>query len=307
MNRRVRCLRSLSEREIPILRRLLLLVALALAASGPSPWGRSDLSGQERRDRSAGPEAGVLVQGKVVAHETGDPVSGAAVSLRAGPSGTRGRGTRVTGEAGSFLFRDVPQGSYRLSVTAQGYRTMIDSVQVPAEGELELLLPLSIEPIRLEPIVVTAKRRPPPMRDFERRLRSRSGFLVTREEIEERRPRFLTELLHRVPGGMVVSTPPHGYTLLLRGQCRPGIWLDGMKVSYVDSIDQLLSPQDVEAVEVYHGWELPVEFGVDPCGGVLIWTRMGTPSSPGNGSEEGIFSRLAKVAGLVLLVILVTR
>ena len=79
---------------------------------------------------------------------------------------------------------------------------------------------------------------------------------------------------------MVVSTPPHGYTLLLRGQCRPGIWLDGMKVSNVDSIDQLLSPHDVEAVEVYHGWELPVEFGVDPCGGVLIWTRMGTPSPP---------------------------
>lgn len=262
------------------MRRLLLLVALALAALGPSPWGRSDLSGQERGERSAEPESGVLVQGKVVAHETGDPVSGAAVSLRAGPSGAQGRGTRVTGEAGSFLFRDVPQGSYRLSVTAQGYRTMIDSVQVPAEGELELLLPLSIEPIRLEPIVVTAKRRPSPRRDFESRRRSRSGFLVTREEIEERRPSYLTELLHRVPGGMVVSTPPHGYTLLLRGQCRPGIWLDGMKVSNVDSIDQLLSPHDVEAVEVYHGWELPVEFGVDPCGGVLIWTRMGTPSPP---------------------------
>lgn len=277
-----------------------------MVAVGPSPWGRSDLAGQERRDRSADPEPGVLVQGLVVDHETGDPVWSAAVSLVSGPSGVRGRGTRVTDDEGRFIFRNVPPGTYRLRVTVQGYRNMNDTLQVPADGELELLLRLSVDPIRLEPIIVTAKRRPPPMRDFERRLRGRSGFLVTREEIEERNPRLLTELLNRVPGGIVLPTPPHGYTLFLRGQCRPGIWLDGMKVPYVDSIDQLLSPQDVEAIEVYHGWELPVEFGVNPCGGVLIWTRMGTPVSTGTGSGEGIFSRLAEAAGLVLLVILLT-
>jgi len=205
-----RCLRSLSARELPISSRLFLLFALALVAGVPCPWGRRDLAGQERRDPATEPEPGVSVQGTVVDHETGDPVWSAAVSLARGSSGTRGMGTRVTGEKGRFLFRAVPQGSYRLSVTAQGYRTMIDSVQVPAEGELELLLPLSIEPIRLEPIVVTAKRRPPPRRDYERRLRSRSGFLVTREEIEERRPRFLTELLHRVPGAWSFQPLPTG-------------------------------------------------------------------------------------------------
>ena len=276
---------------------------------GPSPWGRSDLAGQEGRDLSPEPEPGVLVQGKVVDHDTGDPVTGAAVSLGAGPSGTSGRGTRVSGDEGQFLFRNVPPGSYRLYVTIQGYRRMADTLQVPAEGDLDLILPLSIDPIRLEPIVVVAERRPSPRRDWERRLRGRSGFLVTREEIEERRPRYLTELLNRVPGGIVLSTPPHGYTLLLRGQCRPGIWLDGVKVPYVDSIDQLLSPHDVEAVEVYHGYELPVEFGVDPCGGVLIWTRMGTPAPPGTDSESdgGILRQLATAAGVLLLTFLLAR
>ncbi len=280
-----------------------------MVAVGPSPWGRSDLAGQERRDRSADPEPGVLVQGEVVDHVTGDPVWSAAVSLVSGPSGVRGRGTRVTDEAGRFIFRDVPPGTYRLRVTVQGYRNMNDTLQVPADGDLELLLRLSTEPIRLEPIIVTAKRRPPPMRDFERRRRGRSGFLVTREEIEERRPRYLTELLNRVPGGIVLSTPPHGYTLLLRGQCRPGIWLDGMKVPFVDSIDQLLSPHDVESIEVYHSSELPAEFGGDPCGGVLIWTRMGTPAPSGTEAEagQGFLERLAGVAGLVLLMILLTR
>ena len=309
MNRLVRCLPSLSEREIPISSRLLLLFSLAVVAVGPRPWGRSDLAGQERRNRSADPEPGVLVQGEVVDHDTGDPVTGAAVSMASGPSGTQGRGTRVTGETGRFLFRDVPPGSYRLYVTNQGYRKMSDTLQVPAEGDLDLILPLSINPIRLEPIVVTAERVPPYRRGLEARRRTRAGFLVTREEIEERRPRYLTELLNRVPGGIVRSTPPHGYTLLLRGQCRPGIWLDGIKVPYVDSIDQLLSPHDVEAVEVFHGFELPVEFGVDACGGVLIWTRMGTPAPPGTDSESrgGILRRLATVAGLILLAFLLTR
>jgi hypothetical protein len=231
------------------------------------------------------------------------------VSLTPGPSGTQGQGTRVTGETGQFLFRDVPPGSYRLYVTIQGYRRMSDTLQVPAEGDLDLILPLSIDPIRLEPIIVTAERVPPYRRGFEARRRTRAGFLVTREEIEERRPRYLTELLNRVPGGIVLSTPPHGYTLLLRGQCRPGIWLDGIKVPYVDSIDQLLSPHDVEAVEVFHGFELPVEFGVDACGGVLIWTRTGTPTEPGTtvGSRGDFFSRLVMAAGLLLLTFFLTR
>lgn len=185
---------------------------------------------------------------------------------------------------------------------------MTDTLQVSPDENLELVLPLSVDPIPLEPIVVVADRVPMPKRDYERRSLSRSVFLITREEIEERRPRFLSELLNRVPGGIVVATPPAGYTLLLRGQCRPGIWMDGVPVPYVSSIDQLLSPQDVEAVEVYHGFELPVEFGVNSCGGVLIWTRMGNPGQGGTGGGTGGFlSRLVMAAGLTLLVFFLWR
>lgn len=275
MNPLIRSRHILLERKPPISIRPFLVFALALAAVGPCPWGRSALAGQSRQDRSTEPEPGVLVQGTVVDHETGDPVWSAAVSLAPGPSGTRGMGTRVTGENGRFLFRGVPPGTYRLYVTVQGYRKMTDTLQVSTDENLELLLPLSVDPIRLDPIIVMAERVRSPRRDYERRSRSRSVFLVTREEIEERRPRLLTELLNRMPGGIVVATPPHGYTLLLRGQCRPGVWMDGVRLTGVVSIDQLLSPHDVEAVEVYHGFELPVEFGVNTCGGILIWTRMG--------------------------------
>jgi len=187
---------------------------------------------------------------------------------------------------------------------------MNDTLQVSAEGDLDLVLPLSIDPISLEPIVVRAKRRvSPARRGFEARRRNRSGFLVTREEIEERNPRHLTELLNRVPGGIILSTPPHGYTLLLRGQCRPGIWVDGVEVPYVDSIDQLLSPMDVDAVEVFHGFDLPAEFGVDVCGGVLIWTRTGPQfeGPTGAGPKAKAFSRWFVAASLGLLALFMIR
>lgn len=281
-------------------------MALAVALTGLL-WGkRNGLAGQERRDTSREPEPVVQVGGQVVDNESGDPVWGAAVSLAAGPSGTRGLGTRVSGEDGRFLFRSVPPGLYRLYVATQGYQRMNDTLQVSAEEDLELILPLSRDPIPLEPIIVTAERWVPPRRDYERRAQSRSVFLVTREEIEKRNPQGLSDLLNAVPGGIVVPTPPYGYTLLLRGQCRPGIWLDGVKVPDVSSIDQFMSAHDVEAIEVYHGFELPVEFGVDPCGGILIWTRMGEPDPPGEDSSR-IFGRLVMGVGLTLLAFFLVR
>jgi hypothetical protein len=71
-----------------------------------------------------------------------------------------------------------------------------------------------------------------------------------------------------------------------------------------NSIDQLMSPHDVEAVEVYHGFELPVEFGVNACGGVLIWTRRGNPDA-GSGSDTGygLLASLITVAAVVVIVL----
>lgn len=283
---------------------------LAAAALSLGPMGGvCSLAAQEESERSAAP-TGVLVHGKVVDHVTQEPLSGATVSLGAGPAGAPGRGTRVTDEEGVFSFEDVPEGTYRLTASILGYHQMSDTLRVPAGADLELVLPLGTEPIGLEPIVVTAERSPLSMRAYQRRrLAGSSGFLITREEIADRNPRFLTELLHRVPGGMVVPTPPHGYTLLLRGQCRPGIWVDGVEVSGAGSIDQLVVPQNVEAVEVYHGLELPVEYGTDRCGGVLIWTRRGVPREKGvdDGGGRGFMSRFLQVVAVVTLVVLVTR
>lgn len=294
------------EWENPISIRLSLPAAIVVAVSilllGPS----NPLLGQERQESRPDSSRGVLVQGTVVDHRSGDPVPSAVVSLGAGPSGDRGRGTRVSDDEGRFSFREVPEGTYRIYVTAPSYQTMRDTLQVPSEGELELILPLSEDPIPLEPIIVTAKRVVSPRRDWERRARSRSVFLVTREDFEHLGQQNMSDLLNAMPGGIMVPTPPYGYTLLLRGQCRPAIFLDGVEVFGEVSIDQLMSPHDVEAVEVYHGFELPVEFGVNSCGGILIWTRRGTPDPPGTDSSK-IFGRFAIAVGLTMLAFFISH
>ncbi len=285
------------------------LAALAVAVLWPGSSMGVERAGHALRDRGAHQPAPVLVEGVVVDYETGEPVPGATVSLDAGAPGTTGAGTRVTDEGGRFRFQDVPAGTYVLHVNSHDHLEMINTFEVSGEEDLDLILPVSTQDIELEPLL--REREPPTMamRGFDARRRRGGGFLVTREEILERRPRYVSELLHRVPGGTVSPTTPYGYALLLRGRCQPGIWVDGTPVPGVTSIDQLVGPMDVHAVEVYHGFELPVEFGVDACGGVLVWTRTRPTGarSVGSNGDAGVIAPVLKTLALVLLVFLVTR
>jgi hypothetical protein len=279
----------------------------AVVVLWPGLWIRADLAAQESQEPSPDQDPPVLVEGAVLDYDTGDPIPGATISLGAGPSGSQGRGTRVSDDEGRFRFRQVPAGTYRLSVSSQDFGEMTDTLEVSGERDLDLILPLPRDADEFEVVILPPPRPSSDRRGFEARRRSGGGFVVTRQDIRRRQPRYLTELLHQVPGGMVVPAGRDGYTLLLRNQCRPGIWLDGVRLGGANSIDRLLSPQDAEAVEVYHGFELPAEFGVDACGGVLLWTRRGDPTATGAGSGGGILGPLVQVVALVATLLVLAR
>lgn len=212
----------------------------------------------------------------------------------------------MTNEEGRFLFRAVPPGSYRLSVTLLGYERLVDTLQVEAGVDLEMTLLLSVDPVRLEPIVVEAERRSRDSRGFEERSRNRPQvFTITREEMEVQRPRYLTDVLASVPGGRIGPAPFGGKTILLRGDCLPSVFIDRVRVPNTEGIDLLVSPSNLEAIEVFHGFDLPVEFGVNPCGGILIWTRVGERRKSEDG--ETLWRRFASVVGIFLLVMALTR
>ena len=241
------------------------------------------------------------LRGQVLEHETGMPLAGAAVSLASGPGGTEGIGTRVTNSEGRFLFRQVPPGTYRVIVTVIGYRDLQETLQVDPESELELTLPMSISPIEMEPLlVVTERGYRGVMGDFEGRRRSRPGTFFNREEIEARQPRYLTDLLRMVPGARVVPTGSHDYTVLLRGGCRPSLVVDGIRLMTELGMNDILPTMDLEAVEVYHSASVPVEFGSNPCGAIVVWTRRGEPTN----GEGNFWRRFAFAAGFSLLALL---
>ena len=70
-----------------------------------------------------------------------------------------------------------------------------------------------------------------------------------------------------------------------------------------EGMDHLLPVMDLEAVEVYHGASLPVQFGANSCGAIVVWTRRGEPSV-GTGS---LWRRLLFAAGVITLALLTTR
>ena len=65
----------------------------------------------------------------------------------------------------------------------------------------------------------------------------------------------------------------------MRGGCRPDLVLDGVPLRPLASlaIDDYLTSQEVEAIEVYRGVETPFRFGSSPCGAVVVWTRVPEP------------------------------
>jgi outer membrane cobalamin receptor len=123
---------------------------------------------------------------------------------------------------------------------------------------------------------------------FYRRKRIGFGHFLTRAEIDRRDPLIMSDLLHDMPGVRVTCvgarscniTMRAATTMFFRGKCEPSIVLDGVLLraggvgSRGDlSLDALIDPFDVEAIEVYPGPEgVPVQY-VSPCGAIIVWSR----------------------------------
>ncbi|HEU6451080.1 MAG TPA: hypothetical protein VFT57_06640 [Gemmatimonadaceae bacterium] len=70
-------------------------------------------------------------------------------------------------------------------------------------------------------------------------------------------------------GYRIVSTRGSGFS----GDCQPSIYIDGMQLYDVSSIDGFVIPDEVAAVEAYAGLAgTPPQYRSGGCGSILIWT-----------------------------------
>lgn len=115
------------------------------------------------------------------------------------------------------------------------------------------------------------------LRGYDERRQRGLGVFVTRQDIEKRNTRSLTDILRTQRGVMVTGrSRTLRFTNYQSKNCTPEIWLDGQRTPGLEL--ESVSATDVEGVELYQSMaSTPAEFhrgnSTPECGTVVIWTK----------------------------------
>lgn len=247
-----------------------------------------------------------MVHGIVLEHGTSTPtpVPGALVELLT-PDARRVSAVR-TGKAGEFLLLSSRSGRYSLRITHLDYIPMDSGSVVLGRGEaVEIEIRLGRRIIPLEPLIVTA-RTDQGRAGFQARMR-RPGFgkFIKRSEIEQRPAARATDLLQQMPGVYLVPVRPSGHLVYMRagaGHCVPTVYVDGVVFRQTTPIDDFLTADMLEGVEVYTGLSAPSPIhSLTTCGVVAFWTR-----GFGGGGKLS-WRKVAAGVGTFALAVILTR
>jgi len=239
--------------------------------------------------------AQVTLQGRVLDDVSGQPLRGARVMLLNRYS--RIVDYQVTDDDGSFRFKPRNGSSLRVEANAIGYLPAITPVlwMVSNRDSASLEVRLAPHAVLLAPVEIVAVSAPTASAVLENVVhRGTRGFghQITWQDIQRRRPQRLSDILLEVPGVYAARTTgsgASGRSLYMNralpgpggGVCPVQVFLDGMRATR-DSpggdvlVDDLVSPLDVEVVEVFRGLaSTPPEFVTRyaRCGVIAIWTK----------------------------------
>jgi hypothetical protein len=226
----------------------------------------------------------------------------------------RQEGVQVTTSAtGDFSLRIPRDGSFVIRASHLGYQTSrSDTLEIGVRDIVDVRMQLSVEPVDLDPIVVTVDR-DSHLAEFERRrLRYGTGHFITREEIEHRPISRPSELLIGIPGVNLIPltdgfVPQDRYTVMLRGTlrpCRAYVFVDGREITQTgwQTADDVLNADWLGGVEIYSTEvAAPAEYQRPRCGSVLFWTRARESGGPWR------WLKGAAAAGFVVMALILTR
>ncbi|HEX5436261.1 MAG TPA: carboxypeptidase regulatory-like domain-containing protein [Gemmatimonadaceae bacterium] len=218
--------------------------------------------------------SGSAVLTGTVTSSSGKPLQGAQATVL----GTTIGGT--TDEQGVFHLDSLPSGTQTVEVRMIGYLPKRATVALRSTNSTKVGVVLAERVPVLEPVKVVGKKRNADwLHGFDKRMKQGFGHFITRKQIEERSPIEITDVFRGIPGVNVQWTGSD-YTLAmnrsvsLSGSCPINYVLDGMSIS-VDNINNVIQPEDVQAIEVYQAGDEPVQFSgpTAGCGTVVIWSR----------------------------------
>ncbi len=195
----------------------------------------------------------------------------------------------LTGPDGRFNVGSLQPGPVDVTFSLIGYAPRTTTLVVEPGTTLEVRASLATQAIELEPIEVVVGSGYLQRRGFYQRSRNSIGTQLSRRDLDLIDPIAVSDVLLRVPGVAVLQTRRGSVPISTRlgsalgqGDCRLRTYLDGVAV-YDWDIDQL-RPDDLEALEIYHGPTAPIEYqslmdpdGHYPCGAILAWTKRDLP------------------------------
>jgi hypothetical protein len=240
-----------------------------------------------------------MVAGTVFDSTRSTPLAGARVVLAGTPY------TALTDASGAFRMEGVPEGMYLVEFThpradSLRWRTSGADVTVAAggAGAVSLALPAralarvapprrdSLEVVRLAGVTGTAAAESRVLRDhgFYERKRRGMGTLWTGDEFRKQGDGRVTD---HINGRKRILAMPAGTTdgiLFMQrrdgGRCWVPVFLDGMRIPAARL--NSLRPEEVVAVEIYEGSDVPGEFNVPAhywneqrfraCGAIVVWS-----------------------------------
>ncbi|MCU0634706.1 MAG: Plug domain-containing protein [Gemmatimonadaceae bacterium] len=224
---------------------------------------------------------------------TGAALPNATVALEQLAAAPRTR-SRADGGFSVELPGTLGDGSTVLAVRALRHRTVRMRVSRAIASASIVLEPLATT---LDTVETRADENRS-LEDFDRRrTRRNGGTFITSEEIEQRQPQKVSQLLRGIPG-LVVETQQNlviSQTLIssMRQQgssperqkgCLLSVWVDGSLLGDavgasggLDFLDNVVTPSEIRGIEVHRALtSLPPQYqrtGKDQCGSILVWTK----------------------------------
>lgn len=228
-----------------------------------------------------------IVEGTVLDARTGEPLTGAQVSVVETTLGT------LSGENGSFRIANVPVGTQLVRAQFLGFATEGREVEVSAGEVVTVEFTLTTEAIGLEGITVTAAGE-----EVRRRELGNTVGNIQPSESQLATVTSFSDLIQGRTAGVTVSssggTVGTGSRIRIRGAASvslsndPLIVIDGIRAdntSESSTIDvggqsfsrfEDLNPQDIESIEVLKGPAATAMYGTAAGAGVIqITTRRG--------------------------------
>ena len=217
----------------------------------------------------------------IVRDERGQPMANARLTVW-------GTGNETTTDArGRFTLGGLPGGTQTVEVRAIGFQPIEHAIVLSSADPATLDVRLrervtELAGVNVRATAVRARLAPfyERMRDSERGINH--GYFITQEEIERRKPAFLTQLFENIPTVRVLrGYHPLDDLLLSTNRCVMTVYLDNIRIvgtlgGIDDKVNRLVPPGHVAAIEIY-----PRSVTAPPayqplngtCGVVLIWTK----------------------------------